>query len=78
MLEVSAYEAKAHLEDLLRKVKSGKKIIITKHHVPIAMMMPVPSQKSMLVKDAVEAIKSFRKGKTLNLKIKETIAEGRR
>ena len=78
MLEVSAYEAKTHLADLLRKVQNGERIIITKHHIPVAMMMPVASQKRMLVEDAVEAIKSFRKGKTLNLKIKETIAEGRR
>lgn len=79
MIEVSAYEAKTHLAELLRKVKSGERVLITKHNVPIAMMTPASSQKKRPIKETVEAIKRFRKGNTLQgLKIKEMIEEGRR
>jgi prevent-host-death family protein len=79
MIEVSAYEAKTHLSELLRKVKNGERVMITKHHVPIAMMTAVFPQRKRSVKETVEAIKSFRKGNTLGgLSIKEMIEEGRR
>ena len=79
MIEVSTYEAKTHLAELLRKVKSGERVMITKHHVPIAMMTPIPSQRKKSVKETVEAIKRFRKGNTLGgLSIKKMIGEGRR
>ncbi|MBY0293030.1 MAG: type II toxin-antitoxin system prevent-host-death family antitoxin [Alphaproteobacteria bacterium] len=79
MIEVSAYEAKTHLAELLRKVKSGERILITKHHVPIAIMTPAASQRKRSIKETVAAIKRFRKGNTLQgLRIKEMIEEGRR
>ena len=79
MIEVSAYEAKTHLSDLLRKVKGGERILITKHHVPIAIMTPASSQKKRSVKETVEAMKLFRKENTLKgLKLKDMIEEGRR
>lgn len=79
MIEVSSYEAKTHLAELLKKVTRGEKILITKHQVPVAMVIPVPSQRKRSVKDTVEAIKHFRQGNTLRgLRIKEMIEEGRR
>lgn len=79
MIEVSSYEAKTHLAELLKKVTKGEKVLITKHHVPVAMVVPVPSQRKRSVKDTVEAIKQFRKGNRLKgLSIKDMIEEGRR
>lgn len=79
MIEVSAYEAKTHLSELLRKVKNGERIMITKHHVPIAMMTPVISQRKRSVRETVEAIKQFRKENNLGgLNVKDMIEEGRR
>ncbi len=79
MIEVSSYEAKTHLAELLRKVKNGERVLITKHHVPIAMMSPAPLQRKRSIKETVEAMKRFRKGNNLKgLQIKKMIEEGRR
>ncbi|MBA3813186.1 MAG: type II toxin-antitoxin system prevent-host-death family antitoxin [Alphaproteobacteria bacterium] len=79
MIEVSAYEAKTHLAGLLKKVLGGERVLITKHHVPVAMMIPAYSQKKRPVKETVEAIKHFRQGNTLQgLDLKKMIEEGRR
>ncbi|MFM8455059.1 MAG: type II toxin-antitoxin system Phd/YefM family antitoxin [Gammaproteobacteria bacterium] len=37
---ISSYEAKTHLPQLLKRVHSGAQIVITKHHTPIAMLIP--------------------------------------
>lgn len=79
MIEVSSYEAKTHLAELLKKVTKGEKVLITKHHVPVAMVVPVFPQRKRSVKDTIEAIKHFRKDNTLGgLSIKDMIEEGRR
>jgi len=79
MIEVSSYEAKTHLAELLKKVTKGERILITKHHVPVAMVIPASSQRKRLVKETVEAIKRFREGNTLKgLHVREMIEEGRR
>ena len=44
MIEVGAYEAKTHLPRLLERVANGERITITKHGVPIAILIPVGDQ----------------------------------
>ncbi len=79
MIEVSTYEAKTHLAELLRKVRSGERVLITKHNIPIAMITPTSPQRKRSIKETVEAIKRFRKGNILqDLDIKKMIEEGRR
>jgi prevent-host-death family protein len=41
MDSVGAFEAKTHLSDLLDRVSRGEKITITRHGVPVAMLVPV-------------------------------------
>ncbi|MBY0273250.1 MAG: type II toxin-antitoxin system prevent-host-death family antitoxin [Alphaproteobacteria bacterium] len=79
MIEVSTYEAKTHLSELLQKVKNGERVLITKHHIPIAMMTPALSQRKRSVEETIAAMKLFRKENTLKgLKLKNMIEEGRR
>ncbi len=79
MIEVSSYEAKTHLAELLRKVKNGERVMITKHNVPIAVITPTTPQMKRTLKETGEAMKHFRQGNILGgLSIKEMIAEGRR
>ena len=79
MIEVSSYEAKIHLAELLKKVTKGERILITKHHVPVAMVIPAPSQKKRSIKETIQAIKHFREGNIQNgLNIREMIEKGRR
>jgi prevent-host-death family protein len=76
---VGAYEAKTHLSQLLERVAKGERITITKHGVPVAMLVPPPAKAPPDVRAAVEELKRFRKGRSLNgLTIREMIEEGRR
>lgn len=50
----STYEAKAKLSEVLRKVESGKTIIISRHGRPIAEVRPVlrsPADLEQRIKD---------------------------
>lgn len=79
MKTVGSYEAKTHLPRLLEEVAKGEEITITKHGVPVAVLVPPPGARRRSVGEVIEEIKEFRKGKTLGgLKIEDLIEEGRR
>ena len=79
MTTVDSYEAKTHLSKLLERVARGEKITITKHGVPVAMLVPVPGAERPDVRAAVQKMLESRKGRTLgDLTIREMIEEGRR
>ena len=79
METVAAYEAKIHLPRLLDKVARGESVMITKHGVPVAMLVPVPSAQQRSVREAIEAIEEIRKDNSLDgLTIRQMVEEGRR
>lgn len=80
MYEVGSYEAKTHLPRLLKKVARGERITITRHGVPVAMLVPVERKAKKDVKAVIEQIKAFSEGRTLgkDLTIRQMIEEGRR
>jgi prevent-host-death family protein len=76
---VGSYEAKTHLPRLLERVSQGERITITKHGVPVAMLVPPESLQKPDRAAAVAEMKKFRKGRSLGgLTIREMIEEGRR
>jgi prevent-host-death family protein len=78
MDEIGAYEAKTHLPRLLDEVAGGRTITITKHGVPVAILVPARHRRGDRRK-AIEAIRSARKGVTLGeTKIRDLIEAGRR
>jgi prevent-host-death family protein len=80
METVGSFEAKTHLPRLLERAANGEEFIITKHGKPVARLVPPAATKpGPDVPAAVEAMKQFRKGRTLGgLTIREMIDEGRR
>lgn len=75
---VGAYEAKTHLPQLLERVAKGERITITKHGVPVALLVPARPEK-VDVEDAVSRMLEFGKGRSLGgLTIQEMVEEGRR
>ena len=79
MQTIGAYEAKTHLPRLLDEVAKGKSITITRHGVPVAMLVPPLDSRRKNVHEVIRALRDFRKGKTLGrATIKELIEEGRR
>jgi prevent-host-death family protein len=80
MQTVGAYEAKTHLGQLLDAVAKGERITITKHGVPVAMLVPPSDVVRPDVDAMIDAWLEVRKGITLgdDLSIREMIEEGRR
>lgn len=79
---VGSYEAKTHLPRLLERVAQGERITITKHGVPVAVLVPAGEAPAPDVRAAVEQMRRFREqhGPTLGkrLTIRKLIEEGRR
>ncbi|HLH72197.1 MAG TPA: type II toxin-antitoxin system prevent-host-death family antitoxin [Chloroflexota bacterium] len=78
METVGAYEAKTHLPRLLDEVARGKTIIITKHGVPVARLVPTTETRRHSVAEVIDSLKEFRHGNRLaGLSIRDLIDEGR-
>ena len=78
MAEVGAYEAKTHLSELLERVLRGERITITKHGVPVAVLVPAGPDAPTPVAETISEIRAFRKGKTLDgAHLRDLIDEGR-
>ncbi len=79
MRKIGSYEAKTHLPRLLEEVQRGEALIISKHGVPVAMLVPVPEGRRRDPGQVVGALREFRKGITLRpLALHDLIEEGRR
>ena len=78
MKRIGAYEAKTHLPRLLDEVAAGETITITKHGVPVAILMPTGPTRSGAQAAAGE-LRTFRAAHPLRgLTIRDLIDEGRR
>ena len=79
MRHVGAYEAKTHLPRLLDEVARGETITITKHGVPVALLVPPHARGMTAIRDAVAGLRAFRVRHPLGaVSIRELIDEGRR
>ena len=79
MLEVGSYEAKTHLPRLLERVAKGERITITKHGVPVALLIPVGGRQAGPTEETVEQLRRFRQGrKRGSVPLRRMIEEGRR
>ena len=78
METIGSYEAKTHLPQLLKKVARGEAITITKHGVPVAMLVPHPQLRRPEPAAAIKALREFRQGIRLDgLSLRGLIEEGR-
>lgn len=81
MRTVGAYEAKTHLPRLLDEVARGATITITKHGVPVAMLVPTPEARRQNAAEAIDAWRKYRKAHNITLgpglTIRQLIEEGR-
>ena len=79
MRHIGAYEAKTHLPRLLDDVAGGETITITKHGVPVALLVPPGRAGAPATRDAVAGLRAFRARHPLgDVTIRELIDEGRR
>lgn len=79
MKTVGAYEAKTHLPRLLDEVAAGSEITITKHGVPVAVLVPATRPTPARVREAVDGLRAFRaQHRQAAGSIRELIEDGRR
>lgn len=79
MKTIGAYEAKTHLSKLLERVIKGEQITITKHGVPVAVLLPPPSSSKEEPKKVIAELRAFREKHNLKgLSIRRMIDKGRR
>lgn len=78
-MSIGAYEAKTHFSRILDEVEEGKTITITRHGVPIARIVPISNTGRERVRETIEEIRAFRRGRVLgDVTLRELIEEGRR
>jgi len=76
----SSYAAKTHLSELLSRASKGEQITITKHGVPVAMLVsPRKGMHRTDMRAVIQGIREFRRTHTRGeTSLKELIEEGRR
>jgi len=79
METIGAYEAKTHLPKLLERVSKGERIIITRHGLPVAVLVPPDCQQKADPVKIIGELRNLREQNRLNgLSLREMIEEGRR
>lgn len=79
MRSIGAYEAKTHLPRLLDDVARGERITITKHGVPVAVLVPPGTEGRPHPAEVVERLRAFRRRHRLDgVSIRDLIEDGRR
>ena len=79
MHRIGSFEAKTHFSALLERVARGEHIVITKHGVPVARLVPVSGVDRERRKRAIARLKEFSEGQTLGgLSVRALREEGRR
>ncbi len=80
--EISAFEAKTHLSELLREAEHGRSFVICRRGKAVARL--VPPERDKRARDWQQVIRSFRDlreriaKKTGHIDVRELIEEGRR
>lgn len=86
MKEVPVYEAKTRLSELLTSVELGEQVTITRRGTAVARLVPIgasPARRSAAmsqrqrVAGVFEALRSQRKGVTLDLPLRQAVEQGR-
>lgn len=80
MKRIGAYETKTNLSKILDRVAKGEQFAITRHGVPVAMIVrPSGTTTIKNTADAIEKLLEFRKRRKMSTKlIREMILEGRK
>jgi prevent-host-death family protein len=79
MSTVGLFDAKTHLSALVERVAHGEEITITKHGVPVAVLVPAVDRRRKDPRKIAERLRALRQGTRLEgVTIRQLIEEGRR
>lgn len=77
-IEIGAYEAKTHLPEFLRKVKTGETYRITQRGEPVADLVPVDDRKKQTARQAAARMREFMAAQVpVKVDIKALLEDGR-
>jgi prevent-host-death family protein len=77
-MRVGIYEAKTHFAKLIMDVQKGERVTITKHGIPIAILIPTKSTGVIDLAVAISELRGFNKGRFAGASLKTMREEGRR
>ena len=79
MRTIGSYEMKTHFARILKEVAAGETVLVTLHGTPVARMGPVEGPDRQEVRRALDELRDFRRGRTIESDdIRDWIEEGRR
>ena len=80
MSTIGSFEAKTHLPALLDRASKGEHITITKHGVPVAMLVPAEPRPRKKRSEIIAELKEFGRGRSLKkgAGLRDLIEDGRR
>lgn len=84
MNTIALFEAKSKLSELLDRVQGGEELLITRHGIPVAKLVPAEKMSQRDVAAAINRWKHSRKGSLLNppdaerLTVRELMDAGRK
>lgn len=79
MKRVGVYEAKTKLPQQLDEVARGRRVTITRHGTPVALLVPAGVADTKPVGDVITELLAFRRGHRLGrLSLRALIEQGRR
>ena len=78
MKAVGVYEAKTQLPRLVERARKGERITITRHGVPVALLVPAREQRRRPLADVIGDLEAFSTGRRLGTPLRRAMAVGRR
>ena len=75
---ISAFEAKTHLSELLRKAEMGESFLILKRGRPVAHLTPIVEEKTSSFLEILDRLSSLRKKIPGLMDVLKLIQSGRR
>jgi hypothetical protein len=85
MISVPVFEAKTRLSELLQQAQQGEEIVITRHGVPMARLVPpvegsrraAASSQARRVAAAFDSLTDLRQGVSLDVPLADAVRAGR-
>jgi prevent-host-death family protein len=85
MISIPVFEAKTRLSELLQQAQQGEEIVITRHGVPMARLVPpvegsrraAASSQMRRVEAAFDALTDLRQGVSLDVPLADAVRAGR-
>ena len=79
MERIGIYDARSKLSELIERVQSGEEVVLTKHGLPVARLVPEKRRRKRSRAAAVARIRALaRKLDIRDVDIRKLIEEGRR